>query len=272
MLTLAANAPGELGTAEGDTRKALDTLLDRAPTLMGMVADRNARQNARRSDPANPVFPTGDGTGCGFAPDEAHNYLLPMAFPEGSPMHPAYGAGHATVAGACVTVLKAFFELSPNEVSKPGLGQPLPVEKTVEAQWWKQANFSDRMKLRNVYVPPADPWASALDASGAFRPGALTIEGELNKLAANIALGRNMAGVHFYSDYYDSLRMGERVAVGILQEQMTGYKDPCSMRLPGFDGDRVVISTTGRGDASVQVLGGDADEWWNRHVPGNAFV
>ncbi len=38
--------------------------------------------------------------------------LLPMAFPEGSPMHPAYGAGHATVAGACVTILKAFFDTS----------------------------------------------------------------------------------------------------------------------------------------------------------------
>jgi membrane-associated phospholipid phosphatase len=33
-------------------------------------------------------------------------YLLPMAFPEGSPTHPAYGAGHATVAGACVTALR----------------------------------------------------------------------------------------------------------------------------------------------------------------------
>src|SRR5215813_8450516 len=32
-------------------------------------------------------------------------YLLPMAFPEGSPTHPSYGAGHATVAGACVTIL-----------------------------------------------------------------------------------------------------------------------------------------------------------------------
>ena len=39
------------------------------------------------------------------------NLLLPMAFPEGSPMHPAYGAGHATVAGGCVTMLKAFFEM-----------------------------------------------------------------------------------------------------------------------------------------------------------------
>lgn len=32
-----------------------------------------------------------------------NSYFLPMAFPEGSPTHPAYGAGHATVAGACTT-------------------------------------------------------------------------------------------------------------------------------------------------------------------------
>jgi hypothetical protein len=40
------------------------------------------------------------------------SYLLPMAFPEGSPLHPAYGAGHATVAGACTTILKAWFDES----------------------------------------------------------------------------------------------------------------------------------------------------------------
>ncbi|MBK9657284.1 MAG: hypothetical protein IPO66_18305 [Rhodanobacteraceae bacterium] len=33
------------------------------------------------------------------------NILLPMAFPEGSPTHPAYPAGHAAIAGACTTVL-----------------------------------------------------------------------------------------------------------------------------------------------------------------------
>ena len=46
----------------------------------------------------------------GYLP--AGNALLPMAFPEGSPTHPAYGAGHATVAGACVTILKAWFNES----------------------------------------------------------------------------------------------------------------------------------------------------------------
>src|SRR6185436_18208399 len=39
-----------------------------------------------------------------------NSWFLPMAFPEGCPMHPSYGAGHATVAGACVTILKAFFD------------------------------------------------------------------------------------------------------------------------------------------------------------------
>ena len=38
------------------------------------------------------------------------DYFLPMAFTAGSPAHPAYGAGHATVAGACVTILKAWFD------------------------------------------------------------------------------------------------------------------------------------------------------------------
>ena len=272
MLTLAANAPERLGSAQADASNALTVLLERAPGLMGMIATRNARQNVTRLDPANRIFPTGDGTTCGFVPAEDRNYLLPMAFPEGSPMHAAYGAGHATVAGACITVLKAFFELSPNEVRTPGLGQPLPVAKTAQDQWWKKATFSERMRLRNVYVPPADPWSMALEASGEFRPSQLTIEGELNKLAANISLGRNMAGVHFYTDYFDSLRMGERIAVGILQEQMTSYNDPCSMRLPSFDADRIVISTRGTGDATLDVLDGSADEWWSRHLPGNAFA
>jgi hypothetical protein len=35
--------------------------------------------------------------------------FLSQTFTEGSPTHPSYGAGHATVAGPCVTILKAFF-------------------------------------------------------------------------------------------------------------------------------------------------------------------
>jgi hypothetical protein len=39
-----------------------------------------------------------------------NSYLLPQAFPEGSPTHPAYPTGHGTVAGACITVLKFFYD------------------------------------------------------------------------------------------------------------------------------------------------------------------
>ncbi len=126
------------------------------------------------------------------------NLLLPMAFPEGSPMHPAYGAGHATVAGGCVTMLKAFFEMFQDCDS--GVERPLLA--------------ADGSPI--VYVPNDDGSRLIKDKKC---QGPLTVQGELDKLAANISIGRNMAGVHYYSDYYDSLRMGERIAVGILLQQ-----------------------------------------------------
>lgn len=132
-------------------------------------------------------------------------YLLPMAFPEGSPMHPSYGAGHATVAGACVTILKAFFDT----------GWTLPF----------------------AYEANAD--GSALNALSLDRP--LTLEGELNKLAANIAIGRDWAGVHYFTDYIESLRMGEQVALGILEEQKLCYHENFTMTVPLFDGSAIRI-------------------------------
>ena len=45
-----------------------------------------------------------------LTPQEAATYLLSQVYPEGSPNHPTYTSGHATVAGACATILKAFFD------------------------------------------------------------------------------------------------------------------------------------------------------------------
>ncbi len=158
--------------------------------------------------------------------------LLPMAFAEGSPMHPAYAAGHASVAGACVTILKAFFDTGAQlvERTRPGMDPvvgffgPKPHDGT-----------TDRFIQ---YVPNAN--GSALVQQEIDCP--LTLEGELNKLAANISIGRNMAGVHYFSDYYDSLRMGEEIAIGLLEEQALCYPtDPVVMSVPKFDGDTVRI-------------------------------
>ena len=132
------------------------------------------------------------------------SYLLPQAFPEGSPTHPAYGAGHATVAGACVTILKAWFDES----------DPIP----------------------NPQVPKADG-SELKDYSGPQ----LTVGGELDKVAANIAIGRNMAGVHWRSDYTESVKLGEAIAISVLEEQKETYSEDHWFTLRKFDGRVVSI-------------------------------
>ena len=161
--------------------------------------------------------------------NEAGNALLPMAFQEGSPMHPAYGAGHATVAGACVTILKAFFDTSAVLVKRE---QPA-CDKT-------SVMFARKTKGDKpvAFVAECD---AECDSPSGLKPvecsDFLTLEGELNKLAANISIGRNMAGVHYFSDYYDSLRLGEAVAIGMLEEQALCYpNDAFVFSIPTFDG------------------------------------
>jgi hypothetical protein len=136
------------------------------------------------------------------------SYLLPQAYPEGAPTHPAYGAGHATGSGACVTILKALFDES----------------KTIENPLQASA---DGLTLV--------PYTGA-DASQ------MTVGGELNKLAGNIALFRNAAGVHWRSDYTESLPLGEAIAIGLLQEMSLGFnEDDAFFELTKFDGTTIRI-------------------------------
>jgi hypothetical protein len=50
----------------------------------------------------------------------------------------------------------------------------------------------------------------------AYSGPALTIEGELNKLATNISIGRDAAGVHYRSDGDPGLALGEALAISVL--------------------------------------------------------
>lgn len=133
------------------------------------------------------------------------SHLLPLAFPEGSPMHTSYGSGHATVAGACVTMLKAFFDESA-VISGP-------VVPSADGQ------------LVEPYV--GDP---------------LTVGGELNKIASNISQGRNIAGVHWRSDAVESIKLGEEVAIGILRDIRGCYNESFNgFTLTKFDGTTITI-------------------------------
>jgi len=121
-------------------------------------------------------------------------YLLPQAFPEGSPTHPCYPTGHGTVGGACITALKFFFDGSQKI-------RPLLLAAG-----------------RDVYQPSMDG-LSLNTYSGADRNN-LDINGELNKLAYNVSFGHGIhAGIHFRSSTYWSILLGEQVALSILQDR-----------------------------------------------------
>lgn len=121
-------------------------------------------------------------------------YLLPQAYPEGSPLHPSYPAGHATVAGASVTILKAFFQ-------------------------------EDYIFPAPLMPNPGDGGATVIPLSPSV---SLTVGGELNKLANNVAIGRNIAGVHWRSDAFHSLKLGEQVAVQLLRDLKRTYPESFS--------------------------------------------
>lgn len=272
LLTLDAGALGDTVAQESLTQATHETLSGVRTRLASLLALVNQHNQSRRNDNsiredrprrkddtdaterrhADPHLLNNNQQLDPENWDDDKNFLLPMAFAEGSPMHPSYGAGHATVAGGCVTMLKAFFHTVEEDGTAAMWPEGLPVV-IVEG---------GGERLRDI---------RSTDPDLAAEP--VTISGELNKLAANISIGRDMAGVHFYSDYYESLRMGERVATGILLEHMTQVDEPYEMDFHSFDGDHVHLFKTG-GGTQVNIVITDPqndpvqfDDWWTRHLP-----
>lgn len=138
-------------------------------------------------------------------------YFLPQAYPEGSPIHPAYGAGHATLAGACVTILKAWFD------------SELPYSNFAP---FFQANAN------------GDALVSAPTVGN-------TVADELNKLASNVSIARNIAGVHWRSDYTESVFLGEQVAIQLLADYGFTYNENFQgFRFRNFNGNIITVGGT----------------------------
>ncbi len=136
------------------------------------------------------------------------SYLLSQAFPEGSPAHPAYPTGHGTVGGACITVLKFF--------------------------------FNGNAPIVNPLVPSAD--GLLLEAYGGTDAGKMTVNGELHKLAHNISFGHGIhAGIHWRSDTDYSMLLGEAIALSFLQDQAFTYKENFAVTLTKLDGTTTTI-------------------------------
>jgi membrane-associated phospholipid phosphatase len=127
-------------------------------------------------------------------------YLCAQAYPDGAPTHCAYPSGHSVGAGATITMLKAIFD------------------------------------ERFVIPAPVEPTADGLDLQPYVGPP-LTVGGELNKLAFNIGMARVMAGIHWRSDVIEGNKLGQAVAIAILQDMQPAYNEPFSgFTLTQFDG------------------------------------
>src|SRR5271167_20483 len=145
------------------------------------------------------------------------SYLLPQAFPEGSPTHPCYPTGHGTVAGACITALKFFFD---------GRQRIRPL---------LQAIGSD-------LVVPSSDGLSLQTYTGSDRDS-MTINGELAKLGFNTTFAHGIhAGIHFRSSSLQSLLLGEAVGISVLQDRASSYNEPFTINITKFDGTIATIS------------------------------
>jgi len=139
-------------------------------------------------------------------------YFLSQAFPEGSPTHPAYPTGHGTVAGACITVLKFFYDC----------------ERKFTDFATPQVSANDGTSLNDY----ADADANQM-----------TVSGELHKLAHNISFGHGIhAGIHWRSDTDTSLLLGEAVALSMLQDCARTYNERFSVNVTKMDGSVAMIS------------------------------
>ena len=136
-------------------------------------------------------------------------YLLPQAFPEGSPTHPAYPTGHGTVGGACITLLKFFFD----------------------------GNYV----VPNPLMPTSDGLSLVPYAGSDARQ--ITVNGELNKLARNVTFGHGIhAGIHWRSDSEQSLLLGEALAISVLQDKARCYNEKFTIHITKLDGTIATIS------------------------------
>lgn len=137
------------------------------------------------------------------------DYFLAQSFPEGSPAHPAYPTGHGAVAGACITVLKFFFD----------------------------GNFV----VPNPVVPVNDG-LSLVPYTGTDA-GQITVNGELNKLANNVSFGHGIhAGIHWRTDTSSSVQLGEAVTISMLQDRAATYAEKFTVSLTKIDGTTATIS------------------------------
>ena len=100
-----------------------------------------------------------------------------------------------------------------------------------------KALFNENFSIPNPVVASADGLSLVPYTGG----DTLTVGGELNKMASNIALARNAMGVHWRTDAIAGILLGEHIAISILQDYKFLFSEGFSTSFTGFDGKTVTI-------------------------------
>lgn len=180
------------------------------PEAMAMLVDRVLRTDENPFDLHSDLL---DSRTMHSVFHRGGNLLLPQVYPAGSPCHPSYPSSHAAIAGACSVVLKAFFD--------------------------------ERWRFPLAVCPDETHRGARLAEVRALR-STLTLRGEVDKLASNMALGRCWAGIHYRSDVSAGWLLGERVAVRLLGDVLARHPDAARDPTRRFefhlrDGTRTVV-------------------------------
>lgn len=161
--------------------------------------------------------------------DGGCSYTLPLSYHEGSPTHPAYPAGHAVIAGACATILKMFYDSD----------QP-----------WKSIKGVQSGSLSGIpgAIVQADVNGKNLIEYD-FPVDEITVGGEINKLASNVTIGRDWAGVHYRSDGIQGMYLGEKIAIYYMRDLLSTMVEKkmgteMKMEFRKFNGKMCVIRPT----------------------------
>ena len=149
------------------------------------------------------------------------NFVLPQAYINGSPNHPSYPSGHATYAGAMATILKAWFNCDSSmnayvsDCLRTTTSQGGQITEPIQTQYY--ADNSNNL---------------------------LKIEHEIDKLASNTAILRNVGGVHYRQDSNSGLKLGEDVAIKTLENWVQNYYNNIIFRFRLRDGTIYEVSKT----------------------------
>lgn len=164
----------------------------------------------------------------------SNSYLLSQQFPEGSPTHPTYPAGHSVVAGALPTLLKIFYDGTV-------LWQDLP---SIADSSKRVANEAGTTTF--IVAQPNADGSDIVNYAGSIAN--VSVNSELNKLGSSIALSRNTAGVHYRADGDNGMLIGEAIAIAYMRNILSSYNQTYNgtspiLTLEKFDGTTIQISS-----------------------------